>query len=298
MFNTFIEVRAFGDLDEEEEIAFFDFAIKQKRKKKDPRVIKPPNPGKIVKAMTPLDLDIEGELWSYDYFPILNPVYYNKPRPIQNFIKDANNAIKWKIDNKEITKMNDSKWARFLLESVYVLWFYVMSVSLPKYDAEASKIFKFSQSVLTFVKLRLKSLKEIEFVYKKLFEACMKCKLHEEASLLKDEMKSITFAFLDTNQRTFMPTDGKGIKINGEEEKKDDIDDEFGNEAAEISYIVENVVISAFTQCMNTTCNYLIREEEVMTGWQKSMNEYVSQCPKCKAKFVPQLTFFTDSDHD
>lgn len=63
MFGTFIEVRAFGDTDEEEEIAFFDKAIKHKRKKRDPRVVKPSNPGKIVKAMAPFDLDIEGESW-------------------------------------------------------------------------------------------------------------------------------------------------------------------------------------------------------------------------------------------
>ena len=35
-----------------------------------------------------------------------------------------------------------------------------------------------------------------------------------------------------------------------------------------------------------------------MSGWQKSMNEYVSQCPLWKAKFVPKLNLFTDSDHN
>lgn len=74
----------------------------------------------------------------------------------------------------------------------------------------------------------------------------MKCKLHEEASKLRDDMKHITFAFQDSNQRTFIPTDGKGFKkiIEPEEEKKEE-DLDIENEAAEISYIVENVVILA-----------------------------------------------------
>lgn len=256
LFNSFIEVRAFGDTNEEKEIAFFDNAIKTKRKKKDPRVIKPPNPGKIVKAMAPFDMDIEGETWSYEYFPVLNPALYINPRAIQNFIKDANNAIKWKVDNKEITKMNDAKWSKYLLESVYVLWFYVMSITLPKYEGESHKIMKFAKTVLAFLKIKFKSIKEVEFVYKKLFEACMKCKLHEEASQLRDEMKSITFAYLDTNQKTFWPTE---IKKQKENEDKDE-ETKFGatdfnedQEVYEISHIIENVVILAFTQCQNTT---------------------------------------------
>lgn len=125
----------------------------------------------------------------------------------------------------------------------------------------------------------------------------MKCKLHEEAGKLRDEMKSITFAFQDQNQRTFIPTDLKAAKKIDEEEKKE-VEYEEANEGAEISSIIENIVIFAVTQCMNTTCNYLIREEEIMSGWQKSMNDYVSQCPSCKAKFVPKLGLYTDSDHE
>lgn len=125
----------------------------------------------------------------------------------------------------------------------------------------------------------------------------MKCKLHDEAGKLRDEMKSITFAFQDNNQRTFIPTDTKAIVKKEKEEKKEE-ELKYEDEAAEISYVIENVVIFAVTQCLNTTCNHLIREEEIMSGWQKSMNEYISQCPSCKAKFVPQLNLYTDSDHE
>jgi len=206
---------------------------------------------------------------------VLNPGLFNAPRPTQNYIKEANNGIKWKVDNKAIAKMNDSKWAKFLFESIYVLWFFVMAVTLPKYESRAPEIIRYSKTVLEFMKKKLKIVKEIEFVYKKLFEACMKCKLHDEAGKLRDEMKSITFAFQDANQRTFIPTDAKAIKK--EEEEKKEENDEYEDQAAELSYIVENIVIFAVTHCQNTTCNHQIREEEIMSGWQKSMNEYVSQ---------------------
>lgn len=242
MFNTFIETRAFKDEEEEEEIGFFDLACKIKKKKKETKVIQAPIPGKTVKAMAPLDFDIKGESWSYEYFPILNQALFNQPRPIQNFIKDANNSVKWKVDNKAIGKMNDSKWAKYMFEYIFVLWFYIMSVSLQKYQDDAVLIIKHSKTVLEFLKKKLKTLKEVEFIYKKLFEACMKCKLHDEAGKLRDEMKNITFAFQDTNQRTFIPTDGKLMKANDEEEKKEE-DQEYKSEAAQISYILENLVI-------------------------------------------------------
>mmetsp|Transcript_3264 Transcript_3264/g.2986 ORF Transcript_3264/g.2986 Transcript_3264/m.2986 type:complete len:364 (+) Transcript_3264:347-1438(+) len=297
LFNTFIETRAFNDQDEEEEIWFFDNACKIKKKRKMKRVIQSPIPGKTVQAMTPLDFDIQGETWSYDYFPILNPALYNKPRPIQNFRKDATNAIKWKVDNEAIGKMNDSKWAKYLFEYTYVLWIYVMSISLPKYQSQAEEIMKYSKTVIEFVKKKMKGLKEIEFIYKKLFQACIKAKLHDEAGKIRDEMKTITFAFQDSNPKTFIPTDMKGMKKHYEEEKKEE-DFEDNNEAAQISYILENIVIFTVSKCQNTTCAYVMKEEEIMTGWQKSMNEYISQCPKCKAKFVPKLQLFTDSEYE
>lgn len=102
--------------------------------------------------MSPLDIDIKGEIWSYDHFHCLNPALFYKPRPVQNFIKDANNAVKWKVDNKLIQKMNDSKWVKFLYESIFVLWFYVMTVSMPKYGDNSIKIFKYSKTVLEFLK--------------------------------------------------------------------------------------------------------------------------------------------------
>lgn len=76
----------------------------------------------------------------------------------------------------------------------------------------------------------------------------MKCKLHEEATKLRDEMKNIAFAFQDTNQRTFIPTDLSNFKKNKDEEEKKEEDLDVENEAAEISYILENVVILAHTQ--------------------------------------------------
>lgn len=110
-------------------------------------------------------------------------------------------------------------------------------------------------------------------------------------------MKNITFAFQDTNQKTFIPTDGKNMKKHVEEEEKKEV---YGmeNDVGQISYVLDNLVIFTVAQCQNTTCSFVMKEEEIMTGWQKSMNEYVSQCPKCKAKFVPKLQIFTDSDHE
>lgn len=59
LFSNFIENRSFGKSEFDEEILFFDSCLKDRRTKKKPRVLQPPQPNRIVKANQPQDFDID-----------------------------------------------------------------------------------------------------------------------------------------------------------------------------------------------------------------------------------------------
>ena len=53
--------------------------------------------------------------------------------------------------------------------------------------------------------------------------------------------------------------------------------------------ILEQGVIEFPEICPQEECPKILREEEVMAGFQKGLNSYTVTCPNCKIPFVPQL---------
>lgn len=49
-------------------------------------------------------------------------------------------TVRRKVTDKIIEQMNLTEWARYLAETVYVLWFEVFSIALPKYQSVSPKL--------------------------------------------------------------------------------------------------------------------------------------------------------------
>ena len=56
-----------------------------------------------------------------------------------------------------------------------------------------------------------------------------------------------------------------------------------------IQHIIYNALIEFPDSCTNEQCERIIREEEIISGWPKSLNSYMCRCPACKADFIPEL---------
>lgn len=60
-------------------------------------------------------------------------------RPIQNFVEEIV-IMKHKITDKDIEKMNLSDWAKYLNESVYVIWFEILGITISKYPSVSKNL--------------------------------------------------------------------------------------------------------------------------------------------------------------
>jgi hypothetical protein len=73
------------------------------------------------------------------------------------------------IRNEELQKMHDDEWARYMTEILYLLWFQVFCSTLPIYGSYAPQLIDFSRKLLNYIKSKLKPMKDIEFIYRRLF---------------------------------------------------------------------------------------------------------------------------------
>jgi phage FluMu protein Com len=43
-------------------------------------------------------------------------------------------------------------------------------------------------------------------------------------------------------------------------------------------------------------CKESLREEEIFSGFQKNLSNYLVKCPICKAMFVPKFSIYSEQD--
>jgi len=88
--------------------------------------------------------------------------------------------------------MDDLKWAKFLLEMMYTLWFAVLTLKLKKdFSDYYNKLTEYANIV--FENLKTKGIKPNQTIYKSLIEACSYCGMNDQALEI---VTSIIFFFL------------------------------------------------------------------------------------------------------
>ena len=92
------------------------------------------------------------------------------------------------IRNEELIKMHDNEWARYLLEVIYLLWFQIFCSTLPLYGSHAPNLIDFARKLLNYVRGKAKPMRDIEFIYRRLFDCCGTCKQITELRELNKEM--------------------------------------------------------------------------------------------------------------
>ena len=131
------------------------------------------------------------KIFKYETFPKFDLSLFYMPRPIENYNNDeaAGIHLKTLINNDQLSKMHDSEWARYLAEILYILWFQIFSTTLPMYPNHSKDLVAFCKKMLSYVNRKLHPMRDIEIIYRRLFETCGTCRLQDEILDLFNDMK-------------------------------------------------------------------------------------------------------------
>jgi hypothetical protein len=72
--------------------------------------------------------------------------------------------------------MHDNEFARYMLEILHLLWFQIFCTTLPIYGSHSAQLIDFARKVLNYLRSKIKPMRDIEIIYRRLFETCGSCK--------------------------------------------------------------------------------------------------------------------------
>jgi hypothetical protein len=128
--------------------------------------------------------------------------------------------------------------------------------------------------------------------------------MHDEARKIFEELKELK---VDPDKETFAvyfqacaastgfanPIAKKTTeKVAEADEKKEE---EVVHNEEEISHMIQDILIVPIDTCTNPKCERTLKEEDIISGMEKSMNSYIVKCNFCECKFVPRFNVFTES---
>lgn len=114
----------------------------------------------------------------YSAFPSrLDRNYLVAPRETRSYTLDESSRGVHQLmaTNEVIMKMHEADWAKYMVEVIYCLWFQAFAATLPMYQAHSSEMISFARKLLLYISSKLKPLREVEIVYRRMFEACGLC---------------------------------------------------------------------------------------------------------------------------
>jgi len=84
--------------------------------------------------------------------------------------------------------MHDNEWARYNMEVIYLLFFQIFCSALPIYGVNAPALIDFAKKKLEYVRKKLQPMRDIEIIYRRMFESCGTCKQVNQLRELYKEM--------------------------------------------------------------------------------------------------------------
>ncbi len=200
--------------------------------------------------------------------------------------------------------MDEYKWARHLLEMMYTLWFMIFNIKLKTdFKDYYCKITEFA--LILFDKLSEKGIKPNESIFQNLIEACSFCGMNDRALeivtsidyfLLKLLKQYIELNYSKTEispiaHGVYLEAISKAREFKAKQEKtilKSEETKDSENNTNE-SHIEKCVIFMLSCHCKN--CSEIIHAEEIINGWKKSYNDYITTCHVCSQTFLPEYLY-------
>lgn len=113
----------------------------------------------------------QNQTYDYDVFPQLTPEFFVKP----SVSKQQKSANVDKYESEEIEnlqKLEEMKWAKYMLECIYHLWFYIFNIMIRNEDYTEHYSILTNFAILFIQELKKKSIIPTETIFRYVIEAC------------------------------------------------------------------------------------------------------------------------------
>jgi len=278
MFCSFVE-SAYS-----EQPSYFSKAMDFKRTKTDPSFIKEYLPQTTVPSLLANDIGIEpGMVFSYKNFPKLNDNLFCEPRLVKNLTKIHLPPHTLYLKDDRLIRMSQPEWAKFLLGTIYRLWFTTFTTCMPVYKDYGEELMDLAFQVVELMKT--KANKPDEELFRRLIEACGHCSLKERVLFLFKFMKN---EGIEPNACTH----GVYVSAVAQPYEIPQLPQGLPSESLCFNLDLENCGFKAEDIC--PSCEHTLSHEEIMNGWERSYSNYTTKCPNafCETKFFARFTVF------
>jgi hypothetical protein len=265
----------------------------KKSGKDETRCIKAPKSSKTVHCHLPNTSNLPpNQTYQYSIFPRLKKELFIAPRPVENLCAALVKPLKNHAPIGELSIMDDHHWAKFLLENIYFIWFLIFDAKLKTNFKKKAYYPKITEQALFLLKdMQSQGLHINDTIFRYLIEACGYCGMTKEALELANQMHagkpegnpSANGLYLDALSRARANQNATMVT---EEEKKEEDPTPAPVAASSLPFINFDLMMD---KCPD--CSRALYTEEIISGWKRSYNEYITSCPdnNCNRKFVPNF---------
>jgi len=285
-FSNFIQART-SFSKQEVDYEFIDKCIKKKRSKKEPRFIQSPEVEKVFKTYAPNTSQItQGNFHMYRSFPKLNSALFINARMMTRVVTDGDSLMKsLNAETQKLSLIDESKWAKFLLETIYTIWFLIFNIRIKNdYKEYFKHISEFA--IQLFEDAQNKGVKPNEIIFKSLIEALCYCDMNDKALQIANKLKESKTDLSPFAFGIYLDTSNEARKFRGQNKKQATLQ----NQEKVSDSLRPNSLLNRFIN-INTNescpeCNESMTAEDIISGWKKSYNEYTTRCQVCGKNFV------------
>ncbi|CAD8110978.1 unnamed protein product [Paramecium primaurelia] len=255
-------------------------------------------PKQIIEIQVPDEDQLTDSIYKYDKFPQLN----------HDLMKDDqtdDQEINQEILQEEIPQLDQQKWPRYMLETMYKIWFLIFIVNVR--NNQDNKIFQqmTEVAILVLEYMREKHLNLTEKLFRYVLESCGYFQMDSKALYLVKLMKEIKLEASPATHGVYFQAVAQAMNQKGLPSDQQQISGVLQEEVillqrndGQNSYT--NSVYSLHSNC--PICKRKLHFEEILDSYRKSQYENTIECLKinqgCGQSFIPkiQITFYQEEN--
>ncbi|CAD8118231.1 unnamed protein product [Paramecium sonneborni] len=292
IFQYFIQERTkFSE--NESQYQFFDKYIDSKDQK-----LKFQIPKQIIEIQVADEDQLKEYIYKYDKFPQLNHEI------MKNDLVEEQ-EINQEILQETIPQLDQQKWPKYILETIYKIWFLIFIVNVR--NNQDNKIFKkmTELAILVLEYMRLKHLNLNEKLFRYVLESCGYFQMDTKALYLVKLMKEIKLEASPAThgiyfQAVAQAMNQKGLPSDQQQDQEIQQVDSILLPRNYTQNIYTNSLYSLHSTC--PTCKRKLHFEEIIDSYRKSKYENSIECLQinqgCGQEFIPkiQITLFQEEN--